>query len=110
MDEPVRVGHGRVRGDDHQAGRRMIRYHLREGLHNVEAALALEVRANEQEREVLARRTNGLRRRGEARGLHLYEVDERSIRVLTFAWAEQEWAQIADRRFPRGLEPLATVG
>jgi 3',5'-cyclic AMP phosphodiesterase CpdA len=50
------------------------------------------------------------KRRGEARGLHLYEVDERSIRVLTFAWAEHEWAQIADRRFPRGLEPLATVG
>jgi 3',5'-cyclic AMP phosphodiesterase CpdA len=50
------------------------------------------------------------KRRGEARGLHLYEVDERSIRVLTFAWAEKEWAQIADRRFPRGLEPLATVG
>jgi hypothetical protein len=50
------------------------------------------------------------KRRGEARGLHLYEVDESSIRVLTFAWAEREWAHIADRRFPRGLEPLATVG
>ena len=48
------------------------------------------------------------KRRGEARGLHLYEVDERSVRVLTFAWAEREWAKIADRRFPRGLEPLAT--
>jgi hypothetical protein len=50
------------------------------------------------------------RRRGEARGLHLYEVDERSIRVLTYAWAGNHWAQIADRRFPRGLELLATVG
>jgi 3',5'-cyclic AMP phosphodiesterase CpdA len=50
------------------------------------------------------------KRRGEARGLHLFEVDERSIRVLTYAWAEHQWAQIADRRFPRGLEPLATVG
>ena len=50
------------------------------------------------------------KRRGEARGLHLFEVDERSIRVLTFAWGERRWAQIADRRFPRGLEPLATVG
>ena len=50
------------------------------------------------------------KRRGESRGLHLYEVDARSIRVLTYAWAEQAWAQIADRRFPRGLEPLATVG
>jgi 3',5'-cyclic AMP phosphodiesterase CpdA len=50
------------------------------------------------------------KRRGEARGLHLFEVDERSIRVLTYAWAEHQWAQIADRRFPRGLTPLATVG
>ena len=50
------------------------------------------------------------KRRGEARGLHLFEVDERSIRVLTYAWAEHQWAQIADRRFPRGLRPLATVG
>jgi 3',5'-cyclic AMP phosphodiesterase CpdA len=50
------------------------------------------------------------KRRGEARGLHLFEVEESSIRVLTYAWVERQWAQIADRRFPRGLEPLATVG
>jgi 3',5'-cyclic AMP phosphodiesterase CpdA len=50
------------------------------------------------------------KRRGEARGLHLFEIDERSIQVLTYAWAEHQWAQIADRRFPRGLEPLNTVG
>jgi 3',5'-cyclic AMP phosphodiesterase CpdA len=50
------------------------------------------------------------KRRGEARGLHLFEADERSVRVLTFAWAGTNWAQIADRRFPRGLEPLSTVG
>ncbi|HEY3068694.1 MAG TPA: metallophosphoesterase [Gaiellaceae bacterium] len=50
------------------------------------------------------------KRRGEARGLHLFEVDGRSIRVLTYAWAEHGWTQIADRRFPRGLEPLGTVG
>src|ERR671935_462624 len=50
------------------------------------------------------------KRRGEARGLHVFEIDERSIRVLTYAWAERQWAQIADRRFPRGLEPLASVG
>ena len=50
------------------------------------------------------------KRRGEARGLHLYEADERSIRVLTYAWAEHRWEQIADRRFPRGPEPLAAVG
>jgi 3',5'-cyclic AMP phosphodiesterase CpdA len=50
------------------------------------------------------------KRRGEARGLHVIEADERSLRVLTYAWAETRWAQIADRRFPRGLEPLAAVG
>jgi 3',5'-cyclic AMP phosphodiesterase CpdA len=56
------------------------------------------------------------KRRGEARGLHLYEADERSLRVLTYAWAPGlaagagSWAQIADRRFPRGERPLASVG
>ena len=50
------------------------------------------------------------RRRGEARGLHLIEADERSLRVLTYAWADDGWAQIADRRFPRGTEPLGTIG
>jgi 3',5'-cyclic AMP phosphodiesterase CpdA len=50
------------------------------------------------------------KRRGEARGLHVIEAEDRSLRVLTYAWAERRWAQIADRRFPRGLEPLAAVG
>jgi 3',5'-cyclic AMP phosphodiesterase CpdA len=50
------------------------------------------------------------RRRGEARGLHVFEADERALRVLTYAWVDDRWAQIADRRFPRGLEPLATAG
>ncbi|MGH3024653.1 MAG: metallophosphoesterase family protein [Gaiellaceae bacterium] len=50
------------------------------------------------------------RRRGEARGLHLFEADERSLRVLTFAWADGGWAQIGDRRFPRGTAPLRSVG
>src|SRR5919109_487005 len=50
------------------------------------------------------------KRRGEARGLHLIEADEHALRVLTYAWAETRWAQIADRRFPRGLEPLGAVG
>ena len=55
-------------------------------------------------------------RRGEARGVHLFEADERSLRVLTYAWMpgvrenERGWAQIADRRFPRGVQPLAFVG
>src|SRR5918996_3882383 len=29
------------------------------------------------------------RRRGEARGLHVFEADERTIRVLTYAWTER---------------------
>jgi 3',5'-cyclic AMP phosphodiesterase CpdA len=50
------------------------------------------------------------KRRGEARGLHVFEAEERFLRVLTYAWAETRWARIADRRFPRGLEPLSAVG
>jgi 3',5'-cyclic AMP phosphodiesterase CpdA len=50
------------------------------------------------------------KRRGEARGLHVVEAEERSLRVLTYAWVENRWAQIADRRFPRGLDPLAVTG
>jgi 3',5'-cyclic AMP phosphodiesterase CpdA len=50
------------------------------------------------------------RRRGEARGLHVFEVEERSLCVLTYAWVDGRWAQIADRRFPRGTEPLSAIG
>ena len=56
------------------------------------------------------------KRRGEARGLHLYDVNATSLRVLTFAWTpgigegDGSWAQIADRRFPRGGQPLRFVG
>ena len=57
------------------------------------------------------------KRRGEARGLHLFEADEASIRVVTYAWdpgpgtpGGGNWAEIANRRFPRGPEPLARVG
>jgi hypothetical protein len=50
------------------------------------------------------------RRRGEARGLHLFEADERTLRVLTYAWVDGDWALIADRRFPRGTEPLGAMG
>ena len=49
-------------------------------------------------------------RRGEARGLHLVEAEEQALRVLTFAWADHRWALIADRRFPRGAEPLSAIG
>ena len=56
------------------------------------------------------------KRRGEARGLHVYEAESEALRVLTYAWAPSvgagagSWAQIADRRFPRGERPLASVG
>lgn len=49
-------------------------------------------------------------RRGEARGLHVVEAEERSLRVLTYAWSAQGWARIADRRFPRGTGPLGPIG
>jgi 3',5'-cyclic AMP phosphodiesterase CpdA len=45
-------------------------------------------------------------RRGEARGLHLYECDEHSIRVETYVWREADWGLTAMRRFARGREPL----
>jgi len=46
-------------------------------------------------------------RRGEARGLHVYDIAERSLRALTYIWREDGWALTAVRRFPRGREPLA---
>jgi 3',5'-cyclic AMP phosphodiesterase CpdA len=49
------------------------------------------------------------KRRGEARGLHAFEADAGTIRGLTYAWLDGRWALVADRRFPRGREPLALV-
>jgi 3',5'-cyclic AMP phosphodiesterase CpdA len=46
-------------------------------------------------------------RRGEARGLHLYECNERSILVQTYVWRDDDWGLTAVRRFARGREPLA---
>jgi 3',5'-cyclic AMP phosphodiesterase CpdA len=46
-------------------------------------------------------------RRGEARGLHVYETSERRILVHTYIWRVDGWALTAERRFPRGREPLA---
>jgi 3',5'-cyclic AMP phosphodiesterase CpdA len=48
-------------------------------------------------------------RRGEARGLHVYESDDSSIRVLTYVWRDGEWGLTASRHFPRGPEPLTAV-
>ena len=46
-------------------------------------------------------------RRGEARGLHVYEAGRRSIGIQTYVWRVDGWALTAERRFPRGSEPLA---
>jgi 3',5'-cyclic AMP phosphodiesterase CpdA len=47
------------------------------------------------------------KRRGEARGLHIYEVEEHRISVLTYIWRGDDWGLTAVRRFPRGREALA---
>jgi len=46
-------------------------------------------------------------RRGEARGLHVYECSEESILVETYVWRDDDWGLTAVRRFARGREPLA---
>lgn len=46
------------------------------------------------------------RRRGEARGLHFFEVEERSLTVSTYSWTASDWWRIAERRFPRGTAGL----
>ena len=48
-------------------------------------------------------------RRGEARGLHVFEARERAIDVSTYMWREDAWALTATRRFPRGREPLSVA-
>jgi len=45
-------------------------------------------------------------RRGEARGLHVYECDADTIRVHTYVWREDDWGLNAIRTFARGREPL----
>ena len=46
-------------------------------------------------------------RRGEARGLHVYEASADSLLVQTYVWREDDWALTGVRRFPRGRTPLA---
>jgi 3',5'-cyclic AMP phosphodiesterase CpdA len=45
-------------------------------------------------------------RRGEARGLLVYEVDEHSLTVHTYIWRDGDWRLTAERRFPRGTAAL----
>jgi len=47
-------------------------------------------------------------RRGEARGLHVYEFDETHLRVHTYTWRGENWGLTAEREFPRGREPLSS--
>jgi 3',5'-cyclic AMP phosphodiesterase CpdA len=46
------------------------------------------------------------RRRGEARGLVVYEADDAEIRAQTYVWRAGAWGLTASRRFPRGTGPL----
>ncbi|HYY63552.1 MAG TPA: metallophosphoesterase [Gaiellaceae bacterium] len=45
-------------------------------------------------------------RRGEARGLHVYEAHEHELVITTYVWREDDWGLTAVRRFPRGRQPL----
>jgi 3',5'-cyclic AMP phosphodiesterase CpdA len=47
-------------------------------------------------------------RLGEARGLHVYEVGERTLGVATHIWRGGDWGLTARRTFPRGLGVLAS--
>jgi 3',5'-cyclic AMP phosphodiesterase CpdA len=47
-------------------------------------------------------------RRGEARGLHVYEFDDTHLHVHTFTWRGEGWAITAERTFARGREPLSS--
>jgi 3',5'-cyclic AMP phosphodiesterase CpdA len=46
-------------------------------------------------------------RRGEARGLLVYEAEERELTVHTYIWRNGDWGLTATRRFPRGAALLA---
>ena len=47
-------------------------------------------------------------RRGEARGLHVYDADDDAIEVSTYIWRDDDWALTAKRLFPRGMRPLTS--
>jgi 3',5'-cyclic AMP phosphodiesterase CpdA len=47
------------------------------------------------------------KRQGEARGVHVYEIEENRLRIRTYIWRETDWGLTAERQFPRGREPLA---
>jgi 3',5'-cyclic AMP phosphodiesterase CpdA len=45
-------------------------------------------------------------RRGEARGLHVYEFDDSHLAVHTYTWRDGGWALTGERAFARGVGPL----
>jgi hypothetical protein len=49
------------------------------------------------------------KRRGEARGLHVYEAHDDQLLVETYVWRDDDWGLTAVRRYPRGREPLTRV-
>ena len=46
------------------------------------------------------------KRQGEARGVHVYEIEDECLRIRTFVWRDTDWGLTAERQFPRGREPL----
>jgi 3',5'-cyclic AMP phosphodiesterase CpdA len=48
-------------------------------------------------------------RRGEARGLHVYESSDGALLVHTYMWQAGDWSLTAEREFPRGRRLLATA-
>jgi 3',5'-cyclic AMP phosphodiesterase CpdA len=46
------------------------------------------------------------KREGEARGVHLYEIEADRLAVRTYVWRGDDWGLTAERLFPRGREPL----
>jgi len=46
------------------------------------------------------------KRQGEARGVHVYEIDDTCLAVRTYVWRDTDWGLTAERKFPRGREPL----
>jgi 3',5'-cyclic AMP phosphodiesterase CpdA len=49
------------------------------------------------------------RRRGEARGLHVYEAEETTLRVSTYIWHGRTFALTAERLYPRGARTLSSA-
>jgi 3',5'-cyclic AMP phosphodiesterase CpdA len=49
------------------------------------------------------------KRQGEARGVHVYEIEDELLGIQTYIWRDTDWALTATRLFPRGREPAAEV-